>query len=847
MFLGFLFLGGIGMFTAQAQRDPLKWPFDKYSIWNVPIHNNATYVAAGITQANSNSFNVDEDVVILSSTSAVINVETNYADWSGGDRCPSQGPVLFTAPIPSGYIYDNTVWQGSTPNAGAAILLSDGNRIKQTQPFAKCGTTLATSHYTWDENVCQLKGECIAGAHGGSGMSTIGGTIRYGEFTAGAINHVIKMNLWGKYFLSNTNNGLRWPALSADGGYNDPNSFNYYGGTVTQLRMGSLLALHKNADINSMGFETAPGKILAKTFQNYGAYVVDNTGWNNCAFVTETGPNGIVRNEFSNLYGFGLEAWDNLDNTAWGRDIKRIITNLYVIDNNDASNIGGGPTASTDRRASLAPDITGVALPGKVQAENYNAMSGIQSEPCSDTDGGMDVGLTDAGDWMDYNVNVATAGTYTINYRVAAYSAGQLQLKEGTTLIHTVNIPSTGGWQTWSTVSGTATLSAGNHRLRVYVATSGWNINWIEAVGAPGGANLGKIEAESYSTMNGVQTENTSDTGGGLNVGYLDAGDWMDYTVNVTNAGTYNFNYRVAANSAGQLQLKEGTTILHTIDIPATGGWQSWTTVSSSATLTSGSHTLRVYVSTPGWNFNWFEGIAATGALVNGGFEDNGASQTPTGWSESTDVATSFSEAGGRSGSYRLAHWSSNAYTVSTYQTISNIPNGTYTLSAWYTGGGGQTTCTLGAKDFGGTTQTVSLSAQNYSWTQKSITGIVVTSGKLTIEIYSKANAGNWLRVDDITLTKTKTAMEESSVAKDIMPPTVSFDVYPVPLTDNFTVATQGFNNPEVTIYNVQGQAIAKKQLHGDITELSSQNLPKGIYIISVSDGINESHKKILK
>jgi pimeloyl-ACP methyl ester carboxylesterase len=43
----------------------------------------------------------------------------------------------------------------------------------------------------------------------------------------------------------------------------------------------------------------------------------------------------------------------------------------------------------------------------------------------------------------------------------------------------------------------------------------------------------GKVEAEGYSSANGIQTENTADAGGGQNVGYIDNGDWMEYSVNV--------------------------------------------------------------------------------------------------------------------------------------------------------------------------------------------------------------------------------------------------------------------------------------------------------------------------
>ena len=43
----------------------------------------------------------------------------------------------------------------------------------------------------------------------------------------------------------------------------------------------------------------------------------------------------------------------------------------------------------------------------------------------------------------------------------------------------------------------------------------------------------GRIQAESYTTMSGIQTQATGDGGTGLNVGYIDQGDWMDYSVNV--------------------------------------------------------------------------------------------------------------------------------------------------------------------------------------------------------------------------------------------------------------------------------------------------------------------------
>ncbi|WP_160398113.1 galactose-binding domain-containing protein [Paenibacillus sp. MMS18-CY102] len=126
----------------------------------------------------------------------------------------------------------------------------------------------------------------------------------------------------------------------------------------------------------------------------------------------------------------------------------------------------------------VQPAIAAPGDPGKIEAESYSAMNGIQTEVCSE--GGMNVAYTDIGDWMDYTVNVQNAGTYTVDFRVASpYADTQLQLRNGGTTLATVTVPNTGGWQTWQTVSATVNLSAGTQTLRIYAATNGWNLNWF--------------------------------------------------------------------------------------------------------------------------------------------------------------------------------------------------------------------------------------------------------------------------------------------------------------------------------------------------------------------------------
>jgi endoglucanase len=184
-------------------------------------------------------------------------------------------------------------------------------------------------------------------------------------------------------------------------------------------------------------------------------------------------------------------------------------------------------------------------------------------------------------------------------------------------------VPATGGWQTWQTVTASVSLAAGSQTIQIYAVSNGWNFNWFEIAGASsatppptsGGSTI-HVEAENWTTKtNAPQNETTTDVGGGQDVGYIGAGDWMNYNnVNVAAAGTYTMSFRVASPNGGQLQVKNSSgTVLATVSVPATGGWQTWQTVTASVSLAAGSQTIQIYAASNGWNFNWFE-IAGAGA-----------------------------------------------------------------------------------------------------------------------------------------------------------------------------------------------------------------------------------------
>ncbi|WP_254245225.1 carbohydrate-binding protein [Hymenobacter sp. BRD67] len=89
----------------------------------------------------------------------------------------------------------------------------------------------------------------------------------------------------------------------------------------------------------------------------------------------------------------------------------------------------------------------------------------------------------DPGDYLVFNnINFPTTGSYTIEYRVASGASGgtiSSDLNAGAIQLGNTTIPATGGWQTWTTVSKTVSITAGTYNFGVYAQTGGYNLNWV--------------------------------------------------------------------------------------------------------------------------------------------------------------------------------------------------------------------------------------------------------------------------------------------------------------------------------------------------------------------------------
>ncbi|MGE3955581.1 MAG: carbohydrate-binding protein [Vicinamibacterales bacterium] len=127
----------------------------------------------------------------------------------------------------------------------------------------------------------------------------------------------------------------------------------------------------------------------------------------------------------------------------------------------------------------------------------------------------------------------------------------------------------------------------------------------------------------------GVDLEPSAD--GGNNVGWTAAGEWLNYSVNVTTSGSYTVQLRVASqNGGGAMHVGfSRSSVWSAVSIPATGSWQTWTTVNVPVTLTAGQQLLTLAVDAGGFNINRISVVSGS-AGSSGGTSSSGSS-TPLG------------------------------------------------------------------------------------------------------------------------------------------------------------------------------------------------------------------------
>jgi hypothetical protein len=267
-------------------------------------------------------------------------------------------------------------------------------------------------------------------------------------------------------------------------------------------------------------------------------------------------------------------------------------------------------------------------------------------------------------------------------------------------------------------------------------------------------------EAETIAWEVGVETEASSE--GGMNVGFIENGDYIKVKGVSFAAGATSFTARVAsATSGGRIEVRLDSTggpLAGTCTVAGTGGWQTWTTVSCPVSGATGTRDLYLrFAGGSGFllNVNWWQfSTTGGGNLITNGTMENGT----TGWTMfgagTLSSSTNAPHGGTQSllASGRTASWNGPNQSMT-----AKLTNGkSYATSVWVRSQTGTPSAkaTL-AVTANGTTTYVSLTpatvVNSSGWTQLTGTATVSWSGTLSsATLYVETTTGtDGLYLDD--------------------------------------------------------------------------------------------------
>lgn len=371
--------GGVPVVAGITFRNPYQQPFAVDSIWNMPIGSGATYLPANLATTPAGGGTswqgmplLDFENICLTPTSPSTAVNYSSVGWGAGSRASATGGLLQNVCMPASYVIPDQDPYGGHGNNSASFLAADLRTIQQCQPFCRAtASTAGTASLFFGTQDFYGQGEL--GSHGGSNLSSLGGSIRMGELRPSgssnpypfgpkhALKFTINMSRYG-YKNATASNLFTYPATTADGYATNTSSPGY--GTIggpnvnnAYMVMGALLAIPASTNITTLGLTTEAGKQLAWTLQNYGGYIVDDTGGSDgYALDVESGVNGSKDTEFNADYGYPMrQGWAGGTLSPWNADIGILFHALSCVTNNTVNTKGGGGTP----RVPLAAPLSG--------------------------------------------------------------------------------------------------------------------------------------------------------------------------------------------------------------------------------------------------------------------------------------------------------------------------------------------------------------------------------------------------------------------------------------------------------------------------------------------------------
>lgn len=292
-----------------------------------------------------------------------------------------------------------------------------------------------------------------------------------------------------------------------------------------------------------------------------------------------------------------------------------------------------------------------VLVPAKIEAEDYTGFydttdgnvknvyrfDDVDINTTSDVGGGYFVGWSVPTEYLEYDIQVDTSSDYVATIRMATIrtNARFTVSINGSLIADEQTVTNTQNWDTYyDHVVDLGYLSTGSYTLTITNTNSNYNINWLdiaedgevviepptsEAVNIPA-----KIEAEDfsdysdsslgnvgggYNLVDDVDIKETDDIGGGYQVGWFTVGEWLEYDINVSNAGNYTANVRASASGSNKsFTVDVDGSQVADVSVIQTGSYASFEdNFVDLGYLSAGTHTIRFTSTNQYFDINYID------------------------------------------------------------------------------------------------------------------------------------------------------------------------------------------------------------------------------------------------
>jgi len=368
--------------------------------------------------------------------------------------------------------------------------------------------------------------------------------------------------------------------------------FNYYTNGVGNHEYLYNLGFDASQSYHQYGFYWGPGYIT---------WYVDGKAVYTATSNIPTTPGKIMLNVWP---GTGVDSW-------LGRyDGRTPLVGTYDWISYTAPEAGSGNSGSTSSGNNNSGNNNSGSSSGSsnvtygqsvtVEAEKFSYMSGVEVA-------GGTVGYIDPGDWMSYDVNVPSTGTYSVEFKVASAQGSSFRLEKnsGTEVLANVTVPNTGDWGTYKSVYADVYLTSGKNTIGIATDRGGFNIDKMVFTEKNSGSNARTTTYTAPATTTNNNNNNNSgsvsfNSGTAYKIISKKSGKALDVSYGKSDNGTniLQYTYNGYGNQKWYIQKNsEGYYVIKNV--------QTGKVVDVEARSTADGGNILQWQDNGGWNQQW--------------------------------------------------------------------------------------------------------------------------------------------------------------------------------------------------------------------------------------------------